>query len=116
MKKNNDSMLPLLGGLVLGSAIGGIIALLTAPMKGEELRKTIADDAEKYLEQVKEKFHKDLSRTKGVTESLVEKAEKIVSLSKKLGKADVENTSEVEAEINKLKASLDEANASYTQV
>jgi hypothetical protein len=38
-----------LGAFVIGAALGGVVALLLAPTKGEELRTTVKDKAIGYL-------------------------------------------------------------------
>jgi gas vesicle protein len=40
-----------LGGLILGAAIGGVVALLYAPMKGEDTRRLVKQKAMQFKEQ-----------------------------------------------------------------
>ena len=43
---------PFLGGIFLGSLIGGVVALLLAPASGEELRNRIQSEAERVRSEV----------------------------------------------------------------
>lgn len=55
VKSDSAALKMLCGGLVLGALIGGTIALLYAPMKGEDTRRMIKDKAEAAGKMIQEK-------------------------------------------------------------
>jgi gas vesicle protein len=54
-------------GLLVGAAIGGAVALLYAPKKGEETRQIIKDKAAGTVETVKERTGQVIGAFKGAT-------------------------------------------------
>lgn len=111
---SSDKALLTLAGLILGGAIGSMAALMLAPMKGELLRKEIAEEADGYIEQLKKHYKKEMKKTKSVTEELVDKAEKILELTRKIsGTTDEQTIAEITGEIQVLKNSIDEVNSGY---
>ncbi|GJQ61455.1 MAG: hypothetical protein SCALA702_05080 [Melioribacteraceae bacterium] len=114
MSSNTDKALLTFAGLLLGGAIGSLAALMLAPMKGELLRKEIAEEADGYIEQLKKQYKKEMKKTRSVTEELVDKAEKILELSRKIsGTTDEKTLLEITGEIEVLKNSIDEVNLGF---
>ena len=75
---NKDNAIGFGIGLLVGAAIGGVIALLYAPKTGKETRQLIKDKATEVVDTVKEK-------TSGVIDTVKEAA----SESSRKGKAAV---------------------------
>jgi len=64
----------LLGGILLGAAIGGAIGILFAPDKGAETRKKIVGKSDELTDAVKEKFNDFLDGIKQEVQSVTDKA------------------------------------------
>jgi len=97
MTHNNGMMKGLVIGLLAGSAIGAIVALLYAPKSGKDLRADIRDkaddlmeNAEGYMEAAKSKASEMVSNAKKKSDqlitdahnkahSLLEDADKVIS-------------------------------------
>lgn len=83
----------LLVGILTGAAVGSIITLLFAPKSGKKLREDITaksqdfiDDADRYIERVKDKTSQLINGSKKKYEELVDETkEKVNSL---LGEAE----------------------------
>ncbi len=60
----------LVGGLLLGAAIGGTLGLLYAPDKGNKTRKKLLSKGEDLTDGLKEKFNAFLDNTKKEVETV----------------------------------------------
>lgn len=79
-------------GVAVGSIIGGVTALFTAPKKGSEMREDVKNETEKVYKEVKEQYEV-------LSDKASEKYKKETENLKKLYK---ENTEKYKAEISKL--------------
>jgi gas vesicle protein len=122
MSKENGFGKGLLMGFLAGGAVGAIIALLYAPKSGRELRNDIRtktdeylDEAERYLEEARDKAKMMINEGKRKSEKLVsdarvksdellKDAEKIFTDAKtKVGQAIASGKQTLESEKNNLK-------------
>jgi gas vesicle protein len=83
---DNDRVSSFLLGIMVGSVIGGVTALLLAPTSGKKLRRKISDkaedfyeDAQDYYESGKEKVEEIYKEGRKKVSDIVEDAKKIVN-------------------------------------
>ena len=81
MSQDNNVAKGFLIGFLAGGAIGAVVALLTAPKSGRELRADIKlkseeylDEAEKYLSEAKDKARELINEGKKKSERIINDA------------------------------------------
>jgi len=81
MSQDNNVAKGFLIGFLAGGAIGAVVALLTAPKSGKELRADIKlrseeylDEAEKYLSEAKDKARELINEGKKKSERIINDA------------------------------------------
>lgn len=55
--ENSNNTLTLIGGLILGTAIGGALGILFAPDKGSETRRKLSNKGSNLTSAMKKKFN-----------------------------------------------------------
>lgn len=114
MNKSAERTVLTFAGLIIGGTIGSVAALLLAPMRGDELRNEIKHEVDGFVSQAKKQFKIEMKKTKSVTEELVDKAEKILELTRKINNVtDSKVVAEIESEIQVLKESIDKVNKTF---
>jgi gas vesicle protein len=73
MEKTNSTV-NLIGGILLGTAVGAALGILFAPDKGSETRKKISAKGHDLTDGMKEKFNAFLDSIKTEYEAVKEKA------------------------------------------
>lgn len=68
----------LLGGLLLGAAIGGALGILFAPEKGSDTRKKIVGNSDELTDAFKDKFNSFMNDIKQEVQSITHKANEAV--------------------------------------
>lgn len=125
MSRDNNLTKGFLIGFLAGGTVGAIIALLTAPKSGKELRNDIRvkseeyfDEAEKYLSEAKDKARELINEgkkkseriihdAKSKSEDLIKDAERIIKDAKsKTTDAFVSGKEKFEAEADRIKSSV----------
>ncbi|HEX9253291.1 MAG TPA: YtxH domain-containing protein [Ignavibacteriaceae bacterium] len=125
MSQDNNLAKGFLFGFLAGGALGAVVALLTAPKSGKELRADIKskseeylDEAEKYLTEAKDKARELINEGKKKSEKIIHdarsKSEDILKDAEKVFKdakvktTDVYNTGKekFETEAERIKSSV----------
>ncbi len=65
----------ILAGFLAGAAIGGVIAILIAPDKGENTRASILDSSEDFFNRFKANFNHTIDNITSALDSVVIEAE-----------------------------------------
>jgi len=125
MSQDNSLAKGFLIGILAGGAVGAVVALLTAPKSGRELRADIKmkseeylDEAEKYLTEAKDKARELINEGKkkseriihdarSKSEDILKDAEKVIK-DAKVKTTDVYNTGKekLESETDRIKSSV----------
>lgn len=101
-------------GLIVGGAIGSLVSFLFAPVKGKDLRKEIKDDMDDYLKKAKDQSQRIYNETKSLTNSMLDRAQNVLELSRKYASGVVEGPKEnVEKEISRLRTAVTAAVDAY---
>jgi len=74
MNNSNDT-LKVVGALVIGATVGATLGILFAPKKGSETRQDIADGAEKFTKNLKNKVNDHYRMIEDVTNEFEEYAD-----------------------------------------
>jgi len=125
MPRNNDSVKGFLIGFLVGGTVGAIVALLTTPKSGKEIKADIkqksedySDEAEKYLAEAKDKATDLINEGKKKSERIIHdarsKSEDIFKDAEKIFKDAKVKTSDalhsgkekIELEADRLKSSV----------
>ena len=75
---NSNNSRKVIGGLLIGAAIGGALGILFAPDKGSKTRKNILDQSEDLTGALTKKFNEFLAAAKKEYENAKEKANEFV--------------------------------------
>lgn len=121
MFEEKNSSMSFITGLITGSVIGGLAALLYAPKSGREFRQDISDkkgelmdDAELMYMNAKEKGSQILSDAKHKAESLLhEGKDKVDSLTGKTGDLVTEGKDKLNEGADKVKNALNSGVNAY---
>jgi gas vesicle protein len=73
-EKKSSNFGLVVGSVLVGAAVGSIVALLYAPLKGKDLRHDISDKADEFTESMKSKFNSILKEAKSEYETEKAKA------------------------------------------
>lgn len=93
--------------LLIGGTIGGVMALLFAPKKGDEVRKDIKNNFDDIVNKTKDRSRELFSRSKNIIDDILKKSEELRSLSRKYAEGKYDGTVErIEHEINNLRTAL----------
>jgi gas vesicle protein len=67
--EKNSSSMKMFAGIIIGAAIGSVLALLFAPRSGDETREKIKDMTDKVEDDVREGFEKVSKLAKSFVDS-----------------------------------------------
>ena len=84
MSDRNASVRNFISGLLIGSALGGLIALLYAPTSGKKLRRKIGDKTEEIFEEAEEIYQASKEKTEGLIKEGKKLATNLVNDAKKI--------------------------------
>jgi gas vesicle protein len=76
--ENSNNTVTLIGGLLLGAAIGGALGILFAPNKGSETRKKLSSKGNDLTDAMKEKFNDFVEDLKSEIDCVKNKAKDAV--------------------------------------
>ena len=123
MTRNINSVKGFLIGFLAGGTVGAIIALLTAPKSGKELREDIKqkseeyyDEAEKYLADAKNKASELINDAKSKSQDILNAAGRVFK-DAKAKTTDVLNSGKekIETETGRLKSSVKDGIDAYNE-
>ena len=123
MTRNINSVKSFLIGFLAGGAIGAIVALLTAPKSGKELRGDIKqkseeyfDEAERYLADAKNKASELINDAKSKSQDIVKAAGRVFK-DAKVKTTDVLNSGKekIEIETKRLESSVKDGIDAYNE-
>jgi gas vesicle protein len=96
--ENDDSVWPILAGVAIGVAVGGVLGILFAPKPGAELREELRDKAEQALDDLQNATHTLSERSKDLVAQTRENlAESIEAGKSAYSKKRDELTAQIEA-------------------
>lgn len=84
--KESRNIGAIIGSLVVGAALGSVIALLTTPQKGKDLRKKISGKTDEFTDSLKAKFNSLLKEAKDEYETEIDKAKREAKAAKENSK------------------------------
>lgn len=101
---------------LVGTVIGGLIAFLFSPKKGEEIRNDLKEDLENYLGKVKKVRDKFTDEAQKLSDDLYLKVEKLNALIEKYSQDSFKEPIEkIEKEIASLKKAIKAAINNYKE-
>ena len=123
MTRNINSVKGFLIGFLAGGTVGAIIALLTAPKSGKELRGDIKqkseeyyDEAEKYLADAKNKASELINDAKSKSQDILNTAGRIFKNAKAKTTGVINSGKEkIETETERLKSSVKDGIDAYNE-
>lgn len=123
MTRNINSFKGFLIGFLAGGTVGAIIALLTAPKSGKELRGDIKqkseeylDEAEKYLADAKNKAGDLINDAKSKSQDIINSAGRVFKDAKVKTTAVLNSGKEkIETETERLKSSVKDGINAYNE-
>lgn len=99
---------------LLGTVVGGVLALLYAPQSGKETRQDIADEVNNYMKKASDVKNKIIEKAKKLSNDMVGQSEKIYSDIKNFKEGKYAGTAEkIESEITRLRTAIKAAVDSY---
>lgn len=102
--------------ILVGTVIGGVLAFLFSPKKGEDLRNDLKEDLDNYLDKVKNIRDKFVDEAQKFSDDLYLKVEKFNSLIEKYSHDSFKEPKEkIEKEIESLKKAVKMALESYKE-
>jgi len=123
MTRNINSVKGFLIGFLAGGTVGAIIALLTAPKSGKELRGDIkqkseeyTDEAEKYLADAKNKAGELINDAKSKSQDILNTAGRVFKDAKAKTTGVINSGKEkIETETERLKSSVKDGIDAYNE-
>lgn len=123
MTRNINSVKSFLIGFLAGGTVGAIIALLTAPKSGKELRGDIKqkseeyyDEAEKYLADAKNKAGELINEAKSKSQDILNTAGRVFKDAKAKTTGVINSGKEkIETETERLKSSVKDGIDAYNE-
>lgn len=101
-------------GLLVGGAIGSLLAFFLAPARGKDLRQDLKEDMDEYLGTLRDQSQKIFSETKDMTNNIIDRASKVFELSRKYAAGATEVPRDtIKNEISKIRDAFDSAVRAY---
>ncbi|NWF88718.1 MAG: YtxH domain-containing protein [Ignavibacteriaceae bacterium] len=99
---------------LLGTVVGGVIALLFAPKSGKELRSDISDEVNNYVDKAADLRNKIIDKAKKFSNDILKQTEKVQSDIRSFKDGKYTGTAEkIESEISRLRNAIKAAVDSY---
>ena len=95
MAQNNNTTKGLIIGLLAGSAIGAVVALLYAPKSGKELRADIREKADSLLEEAEGYMQVAKSKASAMVTDAKKRSDQLISDAQKKAQSLIEDADRV---------------------